>query len=305
MPRVVVIGSANVDLTVKVDRLPEMGETVSEGEFYTSFGGKGANQAVAALKAGAEVRFLAKVGCDPNGEAIIHNLQAHGLGSEAILRDESQPSGVALIMVDRDGNNAIGVAPGSNRGLTEEDIRHAASSISWGEVLLIQLETPLPSVREALRIARAHNLVAILNPAPARPLTKEIFSLVDILTPNGTEAMTLTGLRVEDQNGAIQAARKLIELGCGQVIVTRGREGCCWVKGDSAQAFPSFSVTAVDSTAAGDAFNGALACAIAEGRSMSEVIRFASAAGAMSATRRGAQDSIPTRDEITRLQLSK
>jgi ribokinase len=296
-----VIGSANVDLTVKVDRLPEMGETVSGGEFYTSFGGKGANQAVAALKAGAEVRFLAKVGGDPNGEAIIHNLQAHGLSSEGILRDESRPSGVALIMVDREGNNAIGVAPGSNKGLTEEDIRRAASCISWGKVLLIQLEIPLPSVKEALRLARAHNLITILNPAPARQLTEEIFPFIDILTPNDTEAMILTGLRGEDQNGAIQAARKLKELGCGQVIVTRGKEGCCWVKGNSAQAFPPFSVTAIDSTAAGDAFNGALACAIAEGRTMSEAIRFASAAGAVSATRRGAQDSLPTRAEITRL----
>jgi len=303
MPKVVVIGSANVDLTVKVDRLPELGETVSEGEYYSSFGGKGANQAVAALKAGAEVRFLAKVGCDQNGEAIIKNLEAHGLSTEGILRDESQPSGVALIMVDREGNNAIAVAPGSNRSLTKEDIHLAEPLISWGEVLLIQLEIPEPSATEALELAKAHGLVTILNPAPVRPIPGKIYLLVDILTPNETEIGTLTGTGIEDLNGATRAARKLIDLGCGHVIVTLGKEGCCWVQRDSMQAFPSFPVTAVDSTAAGDAFNGALACAIAEGKPMQYAIRFASATGALSVTRKGAQDSLPFRDEIENLLI--
>lgn len=303
MPKVVVIGSANVDFTVKLDRLPQLGETVSGGEFYTSFGGKGANQAVAAHKAGAEVKFLARVGYDQNGEAIVKNLEAHGLTSEGILRDESQHSGVALIMVDQAGNNAIAVAPGSNRSLTEEDIHRANSFISWGEVLLIQLEVPEPAVREALRLAKAHGLVTILNPAPAYPVPKEIFSLVDILTPNEIEAGTLTGISVENLNKTTNAARKLIEFGCGQVIVTLGKGGCCWVQKDWVQAFPSFPVTAVDSTAAGDAFNGALTCALAEGHPMQDAIRFASAAGAISVTRKGAQDSLPTRDEISNLLI--
>ena len=301
MPRVVVIGSANMDITVRVERLPHLGETVSGGEFYTAFGGKGANQAVAAYKAGADMRFLAKVGCDQNGDAIIENLEGLGLSSEGILRDESRHSGVAIIMVDGMGNNAIAVAPGSNRNLTQEDVLMAESHISWGQVLLAQLETPLPSVREALRLARTHGLVTILNPAPAHPLPGEMLSLADILTPNEVEAAALTGIDVQSADEATRAAEKLLESGAKQVIVTLGKEGCCWVRRDRTQTFPPFPVEAVDSTAAGDAFNGALACAVAEGCPMEEAILFGSAAGAIAATRRGAQDSLPTRDEIVNL----
>jgi len=301
MPKVVVIGSANVDLTVKVERLPETGETVSGGELYTSCGGKGANQAVAALRAGAEVRFFAKVGRDKNGEDIIKHLKAIGLSTDGILRDASLPSGLALIMVDRAGNNAIAVAPGSNRSFTEQDIQRAQAALAWGEVLLLQLEIPLPAVYEALHLAKAYDLVTILNPAPACPVPRELLSLVDILTPNETEAALLTEITVEDPDQAARCGKKLIEMGCAQVIITLGDKGCCWVDKGTVRVFPSFPVTGVDSTAAGDAFNGALACAIAGKRPMSEAIRFASAAGALSVTRKGAQDSLPALEEITRL----
>jgi ribokinase len=303
MPKVIVIGSANMDLTVRLEQLPQLGETVSGGEFYTSFGGKGANQAVAAHKAGAEVRFLAKLGPDQNGDAIIEHLEALGLTSEGILRDESRHSGVALIMVDRMGNNAIAVAPGSNWNLTQEDIRRAEPHISWGQVLLAQLEIPLPTVEEALRLGKAHGLVTILNPAPARLLPVEVLSLADILTPNEMEIQTLTGITVDNVDEAARAGEKLLESGAKQVIVTLGKEGSCWIRKDGAQTFPSFPAEAVDSTAAGDAFNGALACAVAEGRSIQEAIRLGNAAGAIAVTRKGAQDSLPTREEIMNLLM--
>jgi len=301
MPKVAVIGSANVDFTVKVDRLPEPGETVSGGDFYTSFGGKGANQAIAAFKAGSEVRFFAKVGRDTNGEAIIRNLNDLGLDTQGILRNAAAPSGVAFIMVDRTGKNAIAVAPGSNREFTEQDIHWAEAALSWADVLLIQLEIPQPAVTKALRLAKTHTLITILDPAPARLIPQQDFPLVDILTPNETEAALLSGLRVQDPDEAAHAGKVLIDKGCTQVIATLGEKGCCWVAKDAVHVFPAFPVTGVDSTAAGDAFNGALACAVSERKRMSEAIRFASAAGALTATRKGAQDSIPSRQEIMEL----
>jgi len=301
MPKVVVIGSSNVDFTIKVDRLPETGETISGGELYTSFGGKGANQAVAAHRAGAEVEFFSKVGRDKNGEAVIKNLEALGLGSNGIRMDDSLPSGVALIMVDRTGNNQIAVAPGSNRSFTTEDIHRAGNALSWGEVLLIQLEIPLPAVSEALHLAKVYNLVTILNPAPACPLPREVLSRVDILTPNESEASLLSGINVKEPDQAVHAGKRLIDRGCNQVIITLGKEGCCWVGKDAVKFFPSFPVAEIDSTSAGDAFNGALACAVAEKKSMDEAILFAGAAGALTVMRLGALDSIPARYDIERL----
>jgi ribokinase len=301
MPKVLVIGSANVDFTVKVKRLPTTGETVSGGEFYTAFGGKGANQAVAALRAGAEVKFLAKVGCDENGEAILNHLKGLGMPTRGILREERHHTGVALIMVDGHGRNAIAVAPGSNWHLTEEDVRRAEPCIAWARVLLIQLEVPLPAVKEALYLAKRHELVTILNPAPARPLTREVLSLVDILTPNQVETGTISGITGNDQEGVGKAVRKIMASGAGQVLVTLGGRGACWIRHDAMETFPSFPVRSVDSTGAGDAFNGALACAVAEGMPLGKAIPFANAAGALSVMKRGAQSSLPTRKEIDRL----
>ena len=304
MPRVIVIGSSNRDFTVRLERLPRIGETVSGGEFYTSFGGKGANQALAAHKAGAEVIFVAKVGRDENGDATVRHLEESGLSTDRMIPDEHAPSGVALIVVDKDGANMIAVAPGANRNLTAEEIANNTDAIARARVLLIQLEVPLDCVQRALAIAREHSVTTILNPAPVRQLPRDLLSLVDILTPNEVEAGMLTGDTVTEVRDALSAAHRLLDAGVKHVIVTLGEKGSLWVTRGQERFFPPCRVTPVDSTAAGDAFNGALACALAHGRPIQEAIRFANAAGAVTVTRRGAQSALPAREEIEQLLRS-
>ena len=301
MPRVIVIGSANRDLTVRLERLPQVGETVSGGEYYTSFGGKGANQALAAHRAGAEVIFVAKVGRDENGDAMVRHLEESGLSIDRIIQDDHAASGVALIMVDKDGRNMIAVAPGANRNLSKEEVACIAPVFAGARLLLIQLEVPIDAVYEALTLARQRTVTTILNPAPVRALPGSILALVDIMTPNEVEASALTGVDVKNHHEAERAGRMLVDAGVGQVVMTLGEKGSVWVNREVTRVFPAFPVTPVDSTAAGDAFNGALACALAEGREMDDAIRFANAAGALTVTRRGAQSALPTREEIEQL----
>lgn len=296
MSKVIVVGSSNVDFTITVDRLPAVGETILGRDFHQSWGGKGANQAVAARRAGAEVMFLTKLGNDSTGQRMEQHLLSMGLAKEALLRHPTAPSGVAFILVDRKGRNMIAVAPGSNQTLTSDEVREAGPLIAGASVLLAQLEVPLAAVAEALAIAKAHRVMTILNPAPALPLSSDILRLVEVLTPNEGEAHTLTGL--ED---ASAAAGVLVEQGVGAVIVTLGDRGALLQTADTTRAFPAYPVLAVDSTAAGDAFNGALACVLAEHRSLEEAIAFANAAGALTTTRRGALDALPSRIAIENL----
>jgi ribokinase len=293
MPDVLVIGSSNLDLTVRLDRLPVVGETVSGGEFYQSFGGKGANQAIAAHRAGAEVLFVTKLGADANGRVIAQHLVEQGIPAVGLRQDRRAPTGVALIVVDTHGRNMIAVAPGSNRLLTADDIREHALAFEEAKVLLVQLEVPRPAVAQALTLAKAKGMTTIVNPAPAQPLPDTVLKLVDILTPNETEVTALTG-----QTGREAAARDLLARGVREVVVTLGEQGALWVNAGRMRAIPPFKVQPVDSTAAGDAFNGALAAALAEGQPFDRALRFASAAGALSVTKRGAQDSLPDRREI-------
>ncbi len=293
MPNLLVIGSSNLDLTIRLDRLPVVGETVSGGEFYQSFGGKGANQAIAALRAGADVLFVTKLGADANGELITRHLLEQGIPAVGLRQDRRAPTGVALIVVDTSGRNMIAVAPGSNRLLTAEEVREYALAFEDAKVLLVQLEVPLPAVAQALTLARAKGLTTILNPAPAQPLPDTILKLVDIVTPNETEATALTG-----HAGVEAAARDLMARGARDVVVTLGDQGALWTNRAGMKAIPPSKVRSVDSTAAGDAFNGALAAALAEGQPFDRALRFASAAGALAVTKRGAQDSLPSRREI-------
>jgi len=296
MPNVVVLGSANLDFTVTVDRLPTAGETVLGREFYQSFGGKGANQAVAATLAGAEVALLTMLGTDDYGRRIEQHLASLGLPREGLLQHPTKPTGVALILVDAGGRNLIAVAPGSNQMLSLEDVRRVSSLITQGAVLLAQLEVPLVAVQEAFSIAKGLGLLTILNPAPASPVPSALLKLVDVLTPNEGEASTLSGMSDPDK-----AARVLVEQGARSVIVTLGERGALLRDATTSRLFPAYPVQAIDSTAAGDAFNGALACSLAEGQSLEHAIVFANAAGALATTKRGAQESLPMRAEIDRL----
>ena len=296
MPNVVVLGSANLDFTVTVDRLPTAGETALGREFYQSFGGKGANQAVAATLAGAEVALLTMLGTDDYGRRIEQHLASLGLPREGLLQHPTKPTGVALILVDAGGRNLIAVAPGSNQMLSLEDVRRVSSLITQGAVLLAQLEVPLVAVQEAFSIAKGLGLLTILNPAPASPVPSALLKLVDVLTPNEGEASTLSGMSDPDK-----AARVLVEQGARSVIVTLGERGALLRDATTSRLFPAYPVQAIDSTAAGDAFNGALACSLAEGQSLEHAIVFANAAGALATTKRGAQESLPMRAEIDRL----
>jgi len=302
MASIVVIGSANTDMTVRVDRLPGMNETVFGGEALVSFGGKGANQALAALKAGEEVFFLSRIGTDPNGERLCRHLTASGLAYAGLLRDEAVPSGLALIAVDSAGNNQIVVAPGSNQALRPGDVHSIEPELEKAKVVLVQLEIPLETAAEALRLGRSLGLTTILDPAPALALPMDLYPLIDILTPNEPEAAALTGLKLGTEDQAEAAGQALVERGCGSVLVTRGEHGVVLCRGQGKSHIPAFEVEAVDSVAAGDAFNGALAAALCRGIPLEEAACFAAAAGALCAAKRGAQEALPDRAAIERLQ---
>ena len=293
---ILVVGSSNIDLVASVDRLPSRGETVLGYRFAQSFGGKGANQAVAAARAGAEVAFLSKLGADANGRLIEQHLAAQGLSRPILLRDAEFPTGVAMILVDLSGENQIAVVPGSNGRLTPVDLRQHRELIAEARVLLLQMEIPRETVFEALRLGRECGLTTILNPAPAAPLPSDLLRLVDILTPNESEAQVLTG-----SADPAEAARILTDRGVGTVVVTCGANGAFLATGNDVTHIPGFLVETIDSTGAGDAFNGALACAVAEGVPIKNAIERANAAGALATTGRGAQESMPTKDDIEQL----
>jgi len=304
VPRVCVIGSANLDFTVALPRLPRAGETVSGGTLLVNGGGKGANQAVAARRLGAEVRMIGAVGDDDSGARIRGALERLRIDVDGLVALGGTATGTALIFVDGDGRNQIGVAPGANHRLDVATAAAHAASIAWAEVVLCQLEVPLAVVRWALETARQHGVTTILNPAPAQSLGDDLISLVDYLTPNELEAGALAGVEVTDVSSARAAADRLRQRGAGRVVVTLGGQGAVAADGDAAMHFPAFPITAVDTTAAGDAFNGALAVGLAAGGTLEQAIPLASATAALTCTKRGAQDSMPDRAEVERFLQS-
>jgi len=300
-PKIIVVGSANTDMIVRVTRIPRPGETILGGEFMTAAGGKGANQAVAAARLGGRVSFIARVGRDSFGDSTVAALKRDGIDTHDIRRDRARPSGVALIFVADHGENSIAVASGANAALSARDIRVARSSFRGARVMLVQLETPLDTVRAALDEAHRAGVRVILNPAPAQALPVEVLKKIAVLTPNETEAELLTGIPVNDMRSATMAARKLRRRGVETVIITLGKRGALLATDEGEVLVKGFPVKPIDTTAAGDVFNGALAVALAEDRTLLEAVRFANAAAAISVTRRGAQPSAPRRAEVNQL----
>ena len=300
-PAVLVIGSSNTDLIIKLARLPQPGETILGGEFGHAAGGKGANQAVAAARAGGAVTFLACVGRDANGAAALAGFAADGINVKHVTRHPTRPSGVALILVDRKGENCIAVAAGANDQLSPAAVRQAKQAFRRTQIVLLQLETPLPTIMAAAQLAAAAGARLVLNPAPARSLPARLLKRIYLLTPHAGEAERLTGVAVADAVTAARAADRLRARGVQNVIITMGARGAFVAGNGGRQWIPGFKVKAVDATGAGDVFNGALVVALAEGQPLLEAARLASAAAAISVTRFGAQPSAPTRAEIQSL----
>ncbi len=297
---IVVFGSINMDLVVRTPRLPAPGETLTGHTFFTAPGGKGANQAVACARLGAPTRMVGRVGDDLFGEQLRASLRTAGVQDDGVLTAPG-PSGVALIAVDDAAENTIVIVPGANGAVGGDDISRLEQALDGARVLLLQLEVPMAMVVAAARAARARGVTVMLDPAPALPLPDELWALTDILTPNESEAAALTGIPVRDEQSAAAAARALLARGVRTVIIKLGARGALVADTDNTRMWPAFTVTPVDTVAAGDAFNGGLATALSEGRSFEEAIRWGLAAGALSVTKPGAQPSMPDRRELLEL----
>ncbi len=295
---IVVVGSSNTDMIIQLPRIPRPGETILGGRFTMAAGGKGANQAVAAARAGGTVRLVARVGSDVFGQRALEGFEQDGIDVGRVVRDASEPSGTALIFVEDSGENCIAVAPGANARLSVEDVASAASALESASILLMQLEIPMESVLAAAEIASARGVTVILNPAPAASVPAELLARVSILTPNETEARVLTGVEIRDDLSLARAADALMSKGVATVLITLGAKGVFLATAGMRQIIPGFPVAAVDTTAAGDVFNGALAVGLSEGVDLRGAVRFANAAAALSVTRLGAQPSIPSRPAI-------
>lgn len=296
--KIVIVGSTNMDMVVTSVHIPVPGETVLADSFFMNPGGKGANQAVAVARLGGSISFISKVGNDIFGKQFIQLFNEERINTQFLLEDSELPSGVALITVDKKGENSIVVAPGSNGNLYPTDLEFALKEIGTADLVLMQLEIPIETVNYVAQYATGRDIRVILDPAPAMELETQLLKCINIITPNQTEAEILSGIKVTDIKSAEAAAQKIHELGASNVVITMGAQGSLICQEGKSCFVKAQSVTPIDSTAAGDVFNGGLAVALSEGRTLKSAVEFASIAAAISVTRMGAQSSIPYRSEL-------
>ncbi|HCT9095580.1 TPA: ribokinase [Serratia liquefaciens] len=296
--KLVVLGSINADHILNIEQFPRPGETVIGKQYKVAFGGKGANQAVAAGRSGADIAFIACVGADDIGERVRQQLASDRIDTQPIEAIADSTTGVALIFVNAEGENVIGIDAGANAAVTPDYLARYQQKVIDADALLMQLESPLETVIAAAILAKQHQTQVILNPAPARELPDDLLATIDMITPNETEAQRLTGIAVNDDNDAARAAQALHDKGIATVIITLGSRGVWLSENGNGKLVPGFKVKAVDTIAAGDTFNGALVTALLEGKTMADAVRFAHAAAAIAVTRPGAQPSVPWREEI-------
>ena len=299
MVKILVVGSINMDMVVRVPHIPKPGETVLGGDFETFPGGKGSNQAVAAARMGGEVTMVGRVGNDDFGNSLIQSLVDNNIKTTQVIKDSEARTGVAMIAVSADGENMIVVASGANSKVSPEDVSNARPLMRETDILLVQLECPLETVTAAIELAKAYDVPVQLNPAPAQPLSGALITSVDYLTPNQQELLTLT-----EETNMDAAIKKLQNWGLKNLIITLGANGARVISEGMDQHLPAHEITAVDTTAAGDAFNSALAVALAEKRPLLSAVRCGMAAGALATTKRGAQPSLPTREAVEDLMAN-
>lgn len=298
---IVVFGSINMDLVVRTPRLPAPGETLTGHAFFTAPGGKGANQAVACARLGAPTRMIGRVGDDVFGAALLAGLHADGIDTSGVIAQAGISSGTAAIAVNDAAENTIIIVPGANGQVGADDLARLEPALAGARALLLQLEVPLAAVMAAAQLARARGVAVILDPAPAQPLPAELYATCDIITPNEVEAGMLVGFPIDSIEAAARAAAELLARGARTAIIKMGARGAYWHDGSSGGFVPVFKVAAIDTVAAGDAFNGGLAAALDAGLPFAEAVRWGMAAGAISTTRVGAQPSLPTRAEVLAL----
>lgn len=305
MNKVCVLGSLNIDVVINVKKMPQVGETILGDNLKNASGGKGANQAVAARRCGAKVTMIGKIGNDNSGKTLIDSLKKDSINVDYVTVDAVSPTGTALITVNEEGNNSIIVVPGANMTISHEEIQNAAKIIEDSHIIISQFETPINAAIDAFKIARGKNVITILNPAPANKIPEELYSLTDIIAPNETEVYELTGIKVENLEDAKSAAQIFLQKGVKYVIVTLGEKGAALISKDRADIVPAYKVYAVDTTAAGDSFLGALACKLKtkslEFNDLIDAIGFGNMVSSIVVQKEGAQPSIPYLEETTRI----